>query len=186
MQSRPLSNIISLSARVVAMFYRQNKDLNRFLRSNGSISRKTYFRILALATIDALFTLPIGVVNIVLTVTSLLYQGELPVYPGWAEVHSQWEPQAISYAYIKSRGTAQLAADYFSIWSSPVLAFIVFGLFGLTTEAQASYWRVIHYVIGWFGWKPAVQARDTERVLDTMEFGDPVREVAPDAETGYV
>ena len=57
-----LRGLISL-ARVARIFYRQNRDVNDFLRSNSSVSRINYFRLLALASIDTLLTLPLGIVT---------------------------------------------------------------------------------------------------------------------------
>ena len=53
---------------VVRVFYRQGRDTNHFLNSNGSVSRTNYLRVLAVASIDILLTLPTGVTNLVLVV----------------------------------------------------------------------------------------------------------------------
>ena len=54
------------AARVAWVFYRQSRDVNKFFKENGTVSRKNYFRILALASVDVLITLPVGVVSTVL------------------------------------------------------------------------------------------------------------------------
>ncbi|KZV69827.1 fungal pheromone STE3G-protein-coupled receptor, partial [Peniophora sp. CONT] len=122
-------------------YYRQRKDIDSFLRSNTSVSRTNYFRILVLASLDILLTLPIGIVNITLKIVQALSVNEFPFYPGWTFLHTDWEPFGVSYTELQAEDTANFAGTYFAQWTSPVLAFIIFGLFGVTPEARASYWR---------------------------------------------
>ncbi|KZV65743.1 hypothetical protein PENSPDRAFT_551585, partial [Peniophora sp. CONT] len=139
----PLVSIVHYYPRVIQVFYCQSRNTSSFLRSNETISHTNYLRILILASIDILLTLPIGIVNIVLKTISAVEASALPLYPGWSSLHSNWGPVAFSYARIKMGGTAGLVQFYFSHWTSPVLAFTIFGLFGLTTEACASYVNAI-------------------------------------------
>ncbi|KZV62111.1 fungal pheromone STE3G-protein-coupled receptor [Peniophora sp. CONT] len=177
----------SVSARVALVFYRQRKDINRFLRSNGSgVTRTSYLRILLLASIDVLLTLPIGIANTSLAIKSGLDQNLLTVYPGWKLLHTGWAPASIPYRALKADGVSTLARFYFSYWSSPVLAFVIFGLFGLTPEARASYKQIIFTVGGWFGWKPTLRARDARSELGTMEFGERPLEISFATEAGCV
>ncbi|VDB95835.1 unnamed protein product [Peniophora sp. CBMAI 1063] len=155
----PLISVIVYYPRVVRTYYRQSKDINSFLRSNPSISRTNYLRILILASIDILFILPIGVVNVALYISATLSPPKyLPFYPGWAFLHADWTP------------------NYFINWTSPVLAFVIFGLFGATAEARASYWRIICTVGGWLGWKPTLRARNGRASLGEINFGARPRE----------
>ena len=165
---------------------RQKRDIDRLLQSNGSVSRTNYYRIFALASIDVMLTLPIGVVTITLLVKGdMAERSHLPFYRGWSIVHSGWEPEGFTYAYAQASGTSALAADYFSRWTSPVLAFAIFGLFGITKEARASYWRVICTIGSWFSWKPKPHAHGAGSALGTMEFGTGPRG-SIDLEIGFV
>ncbi|KZV69627.1 hypothetical protein PENSPDRAFT_686255 [Peniophora sp. CONT] len=181
----PLVSILFYYPRVVRIFYRQNRDVNRFLRSNGSVSRLDYFRVLALASVDILLILPVGIVNVVLDVYSSISQDEFPFYPGWTHVHT-WDPEpSLSYAELRASGVSVIAGTYFADWSSPVLAFVIFGLFGLTAEARASYWRAICIIGGWFGFKLHQSHSGHEgSQLGTMEFGAPPQETPNDLEMG--
>ncbi|KZV72307.1 STE3-domain-containing protein [Peniophora sp. CONT] len=169
----PLVSIVFYYPKVVRMFYRQSRDIRSFLNSNDSVSRTNYLRIIALASIDIILTFPLGVVNIVLHITSILAQPglSLPFYWGWDFVHSDWEPVSFTYADIRAYGAATLAQYYVSRWTSPILAFSIFGLLGLTSEARASYWRTICIVGGWFGWKPNPRVREGRTTLGEIEFG---------------
>lgn len=172
------------------IFYRQSRDINSFLRSNGSITRTKYLRILALASIDLLLTLPIGIVGIVLDATSLRADNGHGFYPGWTAVHNtlNWAPQSTSYADLRAYGTATLALQYFGFWTSPILAFAVFGLFGLTDDARASYWNIFCTISGWFGWACAARTGNAHSSMGSMEFCARPQEMSEmlDAEMGFV
>ncbi|VDC05613.1 unnamed protein product [Peniophora sp. CBMAI 1063] len=180
----PLLSITMYYPRVAWIFYRQNRDINQFLRSNESVSRNHYVRILILASIDILFTLPIGIVDIVLTLKALLEVSPV-FYPGWSADHNNWDPISISYADFKTFGTASIAQFFVSQWSSPLLGLIVFGLFGATREARASYWSVVCTVGGWFGWRPTSSNKCSKRsTLGDIEFGEGPQQVSLDLEIG--
>ncbi|VDB95838.1 unnamed protein product [Peniophora sp. CBMAI 1063] len=167
----PLVSVTFYYPKVAILYYRQRQAVNSFLRSNPSVSHTNYLRILALASIDILLTLPFAIVSIALTIAQALESSSsFSFYPGWTFLHTDWEPVAIRYVEVSS-DTAYLAQLYFNNWTSPILAFAIFGLFGLTSEACTSYWRVICTVGGWFGWKPSVRVRDGPPSLGEIEFG---------------
>ena len=160
-------------AAVARTFHRQRKDVNRFLQSNDSVSRTDYFRILALASIDILLTLPFGIATIALAVSGpLSAPAGLPFYLGWTYDHTEWEPVGNSYAEIVALGKWTLAQFYFNQWTSPILAFVILGLFGVTTEARASYWRVICTVCGWFRFNLKMRGSRPRTPLGDIQFGE--------------
>ena len=180
---------LDCSASIVRTFYLHNRDINRFLRSNDSVSRSNYFRILAISSIDILVTLPFGIVNLVLNVTSTLEQAETPFYSGWTSVHTNWGPLSVSYAAMKAAPGSAFATYYFNRWQSPILAFAIFGLLGLTKGARASYWRTICTIAGWFGWSLAARSGRKVPLESAIEFGAPsqgTRSVTFDTEGGQI
>ncbi|KZV66104.1 fungal pheromone STE3G-protein-coupled receptor [Peniophora sp. CONT] len=167
----PLISITFYYRKVVLLFHRQRRDINRFLHSNGSVSRHSYFRILALASIDILLTLPIGIVILVLVVQAgTTPGGGLTFYPGSVGLHSNWSPTGFLYSDLLEEGTFAIAELYLSTWTSPFLAFVIFGLFGLTAEARASYWQIVNAAGAKFGWTPRTH-RYNRSTLGTIEFG---------------
>ncbi|KZV63983.1 STE3-domain-containing protein [Peniophora sp. CONT] len=162
----PLVSIVVYYPRVARTCYRQSRDINDFQHSNDSVSRTNYFRILALASIDIVLTLPVGIANIVLIVVQA---GPNPFYFGWTYDHTDWEPEGYPYAGTQAQGTLTLAEIYFTQWTSPILAFAIFGLFGVTLEARASYWRIVCTIGEWFGWRPTLRRARTP--LGDMKFG---------------
>ena len=160
-------------AAVARTLHRQRKEVNDFLQSNDSVSRTNYFRILALASIDILLTLPFGIASIALAVSDeLSAPAGLPFYFGWTRDHTEWEPVGYSYAGMVAQGKSSVAQLYFTHWTSPILAFAIFGLFGVTSEARASYWRIICTMGGWLGWKPTPpQASRARSLLENNKLG---------------
>ncbi|KZV65777.1 fungal pheromone STE3G-protein-coupled receptor [Peniophora sp. CONT] len=162
---------IYISAKALLIFYRQSRDAHSSSSTRGSGTRTNYIRVLILASIDLLLTLPIGIVNIVLGITSWRHNFPLPFYWGWTFLHSDWEPLSVSYAEFKASGSANFALYFFNKWTSPVLAFTIFGLFGVTSEARASYWRIMYTMGERLGWKPSPHMLNGSSSLSEIEFG---------------
>ncbi|KZV64274.1 STE3-domain-containing protein [Peniophora sp. CONT] len=182
-----ISVTIYYPARIVWVFYFHGRDVNRFLRSNDSVSRLNYFRLLALSSIDVLFTLPIYTTDAILTLSWITREdGRLPFYLGWVATHMDWEPTGFSYDDLQVTPT-NLARLYVTEWSSPVLAFITFGLFGLTAEARASYYRCFCAIARRFGWDPTWRrrARNARSTLGSMQFGVQSPGISLNAGVGY-
>jgi hypothetical protein len=159
-------------AKIVRVFYQHSRETNEFLQSNGSVNRRHYFRILALACIDILLTLPLGVINATSQILTDLHNPLLgygfQFYYGWAVVHSDWGPVAFSYSSQVNTGFWNCFGLYFQLWTLPVLAITIFVLFGLTSEARVTYWRVFCTAAKLFGWtSPAPKHAD----LGEIEFG---------------
>ena len=110
--------------------------------------------------------------------------GHFPFYSGWTVVHTDWEPKSTSYEGLSESGTSVVARQYFISWTSPILAFVIFGLFGATQDARASYLRAIRTVLGWFGWTPAFLSGAANSTLQAMEFGGPPRNTSIDPDNG--
>ncbi|KZV63370.1 hypothetical protein PENSPDRAFT_589982 [Peniophora sp. CONT] len=177
----PMLSITFYYPKVIRILYHQKRDMHHFLQTNNSVSRINYVRIFALASIDVVLTLPIGIATIVLaTRASLSESGHFPLYSGWDFLH--WGPVAVSYDELKS---GRLSQQYFTQWTSPALAFAIFGLFGVTAEARESYWRVICAVADWFGWKPTPNTPSVRSPMGTMEFNKP-EDFSHNLSTGYV
>ncbi|KAI0027420.1 GPCR fungal pheromone mating factor, partial [Vararia minispora EC-137] len=137
----PSISIFFYCPKMIYVFYHHSRDTNKFLRSDSSVSRPSYFRLLALACVDIILTLPYGIANVVEQVNGLLPGYSVPFFWGWESTHSNWMPFSISYAEIKAGGGWQLSNFYLSSWSSVALALITFAFFGATPEARAAYQR---------------------------------------------
>ncbi|VDC04654.1 unnamed protein product [Peniophora sp. CBMAI 1063] len=161
----PLISVVVYYPRVALLMYRQSRLINHFLRSNDHVSRADYFRMFAFASFDILLTLPFGIANIALSLAESSVSDSLVFYPGWTNDHVDWEPASYSYAERESAGSSAMAQQYFAQWTPPILAFAIFGIFGVTSEARASYRRAIHTAGRWFGWKPSARTDDEHSTL---------------------
>ncbi|VDC02722.1 unnamed protein product [Peniophora sp. CBMAI 1063] len=182
----PLLSIIFYYPRVARFFYRQTRlgsERSIFTSdsSDSTVSRTSYLRILTLASVDVLFTLPIGIVSLVLFILPELAGGPIPFYYGWVTTHADFAPEGFSYAEVRDTVTVALAQTYFTYWVPPILAFVIFGLFGLTTEARASYRRTICVGCEWFGCTIPQRSVRTRSVLSTIRFGTQTQEVTLNA-----
>ncbi|KAI0034437.1 GPCR fungal pheromone mating factor, partial [Vararia minispora EC-137] len=143
----PTISILFYCPKIFYVFYRYNKETNESLRSDISISRPNYLRLLALAAMDIVLTLPLNVISVVESVKNLLPGNPFQFYRGWSYTHAEWAPVSFSYTVIKAQGGWQLTNYYLSRWSSVALALTIFALFGLTADARGTYRRGI-YAIG--------------------------------------
>jgi hypothetical protein len=161
-------------AKIIYVFYRHSRETNQFLHSNGSVNRQNYIRILILACVDIFLTLPIGIITIIgQVITSLLIpnpspEPHYPFYFGWDFIHSDWDPEALPYSEVVESGRWAVTGLYFQNWISPVLAVTIFALFGITSEARATYWRGICAVGRLVGWEPPMRKQDK---IGEIEFG---------------
>ncbi|KZV64175.1 hypothetical protein PENSPDRAFT_187058 [Peniophora sp. CONT] len=172
----PLLSMCMYYPKVARVFYRQSRDNDHFLQTDGSGT--IYLRIIILSSIDILFTLPIGIVQVTLYIANSLSNHQSAFYNGWTADHTYWEPIVFTYASTLAGGTSSVAQFYFSQWASTIRAFAIFGLFGVTSEARASYWKAIRTVGSWFGWKPASREHRARSSLNDIEFGKPSQDAS--------
>ena len=167
------SDIASTLASVIRTLYYNNRDLHRFLQSNDSVKRVEFHRIFLLASIDVIFTLPVGIVVIVLTATDVANQvGDPSNHTSWTFSHTDWEPISVPYRLITQGGPLIMAEEYLSAWLSPVLAYLAFGLFGVTSEVRATCWRALRNAGDLLGSKQKPRARQTLSTSSTMKFAE--------------
>ncbi|VDB86432.1 unnamed protein product [Peniophora sp. CBMAI 1063] len=176
----PLLSIVLYYPTVVRVFYNHYRAMSGTVYSSSSVRITNYARILAVASIDIITTLPYGITSLALAIKNPRSTGSsISFYPGWARTHENWEPTGLSYADFKYLGPLTAAEIYFAAWAPVALAYAVFGLFGITREARASYMHVFRTMWGWVGWRSAVPESPSHVVrsrFSTIEFGDPVRE----------
>ncbi|VDB88613.1 unnamed protein product [Peniophora sp. CBMAI 1063] len=170
----PLYSVCVYCPRILWTFWKQNRSVNRFLASNGEVSRSRFLRVLAIGSLDIVITLPQGIVNTVNTVLVLLQDQKEHLsiwYPGWKFVHTNWDPKPITLEYLWSTeiGSVRTSVNY-DVWTSLLFAFAIFALFGLTKAARESYWRVTCRGAKLFGYDLASRASERP-MLSSIVFG---------------
>lgn len=129
--------------------------------ATGSMSRGSYFRVMALASMDILLTLPISV----LVLVTGKVNNKLAVWRGWALLHNDWAP-------IRMRASHWIPAFWlnFSIrwdeWINPMFALVFFLIFGLTEEARGMYRSAFFAFMRVFGYE-----RDVQPEKSAIAFG---------------
>ena len=112
--------------------YRRRGAVDRSLDSDVP-SHTPYSRILAMASVDIMLTLPLGITTLSLFLSSS-YMRSAPFYSGWKTIHADWAPT------VKERKPYSV----FITWRSPVLSFVIFALFGTTQSARMAYCTFVY------------------------------------------
>ncbi|CAE6372428.1 unnamed protein product [Rhizoctonia solani] len=135
----------------IRAFLSARQQFNQVLNNSGSgVNMSRYFRLMALATEEMLFTLPFAIFLLVTNLT------RFPVVP-WVS----WEDTHLDYYKVIKTPWILLRADPMSyntmminLWVLPAGGFLFFIWFGLGGEAIASYKNAFWKVAGLFGIKP--------------------------------
>ncbi|VDC04644.1 unnamed protein product [Peniophora sp. CBMAI 1063] len=178
----PLISITIYYPRLAGFLYRTGKPNSRLLDSHHSISRANHLRMFTFASLDLLLTLPSSITNLVLFITSISSRGPQVFYPGWTFDHTEWAPVGFSYLELMATGPLGVAQLYFNQWTAPILAFAIFGLFGVTSEARASYQLAIYAVGDCFGWKTPWRAHEGLSIPGDIESQVPPLDTLVDPE----
>ncbi|KAJ3568207.1 hypothetical protein NP233_g5865 [Leucocoprinus birnbaumii] len=110
-------------------------EFTRILSAHPSITPWRYFRLMALATSDLLFTMPLAAFVIWLNVTTT------PIEPwrGWADTHFDFSRVNQYPALFWRRDPKIVASMEFTRWLVPACALIFFAFFGVADEARRNY-----------------------------------------------
>ncbi|KZV62046.1 hypothetical protein PENSPDRAFT_759012 [Peniophora sp. CONT] len=171
----PLYSVFVYCPRIFWTFYMQSRSINRFLATNGEVSRSRFLRVLAIGSLDILLTLPQGIVYTVNTIVNLLLNAKdgFPIwYTGWTFTHQNWDPTSMSLETFWEK-FLNVQTNY-GVWTSILLAFAIFALFGLTKAAISSYWRVACTVARVFNCDLASRMKQRPALLP-MTFGQRTR-----------
>lgn len=138
--------------------------MNEFLSSSSSLNHAKYFRLIALASMDVLLTVPLGAVNLYVNIK---YNKFTP-WPGWKYVHSDFSyyAQVPTVVWSQTRWTTYLVR--WSQWSPVVCAAVFFAFFGFATDVREGYRDMWIRLARKAGFK--VAGERSEVVLPAMSF----------------
>ena len=143
------------TARIAWVFYVRRRETESFLASNPFINRRKYIRILILACVDAIVTLPLGILEVIVT----FLNKKVTLYP------NRWPGRSGFPQQIPAKGPDGWSSNFWSVfkinwhfWVNVILAAMFFALFGLTEEARGSYMRAFWQILKPFGLKPPAQS----------------------------
>ncbi|KAH9992962.1 GPCR fungal pheromone mating factor [Russula compacta] len=140
------------SCETVYKLYKRERALEEILKTCGSINRSRYFRLMALASVDILGCIPLGIYVLVRNVR----QGIEP-WTGWANMHQNFSSvNQFPSAHWRSVPDVVSCLEFFR-WVLVVIAFIFFAFFGFAQEARQHY-RLVYTCL-------ATKARSGKRAV---------------------
>ncbi|KAF8153841.1 pheromone A receptor-domain-containing protein [Crassisporium funariophilum] len=132
-------------------FWNRRAQFNQLISSNSSMSISRYLRLVLLAIIDMMCTVPLGIYSI--------YIGNkgvgLAPWISWEDTHFNFARVALVPSIIWRSDPSFQTSVELTRWLPVLCAFLFFGLFGFASEAQKNY-KVAFWAIGKrFGFHPA-------------------------------
>jgi len=136
----------------IRAFMKRRASFNAFLNSNNSgVNISRYFRLMALASIEMIFSLPMSIYHLVQDVR------DAPLYPwiSWEDTHWGFDRvDFIPFAYFRRSPTLWIDIQI-GRWSLPFGGFIFFIFFGLAPEARKNYARLYYAAVRPLGIVPS-------------------------------
>ena len=138
----------------VLAFLKKRQQMDIFYKSNSSMSRSHYFRLMALSSFDVLVTLPIN--TAILALTFLEFKSDpaagahLLKWPGWTEVHAHISLIQTADAAIWRTSRVDVTLMYINYYLNFLWAVAFFAFFGTTKEMLLNYRRIFDWFKGVF------------------------------------
>ena len=137
---------LSYPALIIRAFMKRRKQFKDLIVFDSNLTYNYYWRLIALASLDFCFTIPLAIRTI--TVGVLLH---VDPWVSWADTHSRY-----SRVYQIPRIILDLhpALEYsFEItrWAAVLCAFVFFGFFGFVNEATRNYRLLASTIAKFFG-----------------------------------
>ncbi|KAF9040044.1 pheromone A receptor-domain-containing protein [Panaeolus papilionaceus] len=165
-------NIISLISAVYCIltlraFMIRRAQFAQFLSRNASLTVNRYFRLMALATVEIFFAIPVSSYGLYLNISSK------PIYPwtSWSDIHFDWYIVDKFPAALWRSSSIVSTTFEFTRWSTIATALIFFAFFGFADEARKSYRAAFWAVAKRFGFKPTPPAKKPAMRLKGFALG---------------
>lgn len=113
----------------------RHAQFREFISSGSGLTSSRYFRLMALATTDMLFTIPFGIYELYSNAAS----GEIQPWLGWANTHFGFSRVDQYPALVWMYQPSIAVPLQLSRWIIPACAFIFFTFFGFAEEARKRY-----------------------------------------------
>jgi pheromone a factor receptor len=139
------------SALTIRAFYIRSVEIKAVMSTNDTITFNRYFRLMALAAVDLLFTVPFSA----FTIYANLKFGKVAPWISWDDTHSGFSRiDQIPARFWRSNPVAQSSLE-FSRWSVVACGFVFFMFFGFADEAFKNYRKVYSCLTSRLGSKVA-------------------------------
>jgi pheromone a factor receptor len=146
-----------LSALTLRLFWIRRMQLSEFMSSNHSLNTSRYIRLMLLAIMDMMCTVPVSIYCVYIGNRGI----GLAPWISWSNVHYNFSNIELFPAIIwRGNPTFQTSVEL-TRWLYPAAAFIFFALFGFATEAQKNYRAVFWCIAKCFGFDPTTTKGQT-------------------------
>ena len=119
----------------IRQFWKRRRQFNDVLSSSRNLNQSRYFRLMALAGIELLGTIPLASYSIYLNVTT----NQIQEWKGWADTHSNFSRVQQIPAVLWRLNRQEMISVELSRWLLVLCAFIFFFFFGFADEARKHY-----------------------------------------------
>ncbi|KAJ3811579.1 pheromone receptor [Lentinula aff. lateritia] len=135
-----LIGLVSLvySGLTLRSFYVRRIQFTQILSSNNSINPSRYLRLMLLALVDIMCTIPLGIYIIYVDLKGIALQPWI----SWADTHFDFSRVVLVPAVVWRSDPATVVALELNRWVPIFCALIFFALFGFAEEAMKNYRRV--------------------------------------------
>jgi pheromone a factor receptor len=112
----------------------RRKQFQDLVSTNAYLTYSRYWRLVALASTDFCFTIPIAV----RTIAEGIASGPAP-WVSWADTHSGYSRVFQVPRVLLNQSPALVASFEITRWAAVICAFVFFGFFGFADEAMKNY-----------------------------------------------
>ena len=127
------ARLIGTPALTIRAFMKRRKQFRDLITINSNLTYSRYWRLVALASVDFCFTLPLAVWGFI----GPLYWSEIRPWVSWADTH--WGYSRVFQFPRVLMAPVQIAALETTRWAAVLCAFVFFAFFGFADEARKNY-----------------------------------------------
>ena len=121
-------------------FWKRRIQFAELIATNSSLNISRYIRLVLLALVNMIMTVPLGVFTIYLN----SHGNQIAPWISWDNVHFGFSRVDLVPTIIwRSSPTINVSVEL-TRWLFPVSAFVFFALFGFASEAQKQYYSLFH------------------------------------------
>jgi len=148
---RPFFHLYQLPGLTLRCFWMRRVQFNELISSkNSSMNTSRYFRLMLLAFVDMMCTVPLGTYSIYISTKGV----PLAPWISWSDTHFDFARVQLVPALVWRSDPSFETSVELTRWLSPFSALIFFGLFGFANEAQKNYRLVFWGTAKLFGYNP--------------------------------
>lgn len=124
-------------------FLQRQAQFTQFLASNKSLSASRYFRLMALACVEMMCTVPLSIVFTVLNLKAQPYNAWI----SWEDTHFNFSRVLMITSVIWRQSKLLEVSIECGRWTAPFCAFAFFAFFGFADESRKNYKKAIMTVL---------------------------------------